>query len=54
MSLATAERYLFSVSVTAALPDGDFNKDGAVNDADYDAWRKGIGVAPTPENGLVE
>ena len=41
---------LFSVSVTAALADGDFNNDGSVNAADYVTWRKGIGVAPTPEN----
>ena len=29
---------------------GDFNLDGAVDAADYIVWRKGIGVAPTPEN----
>jgi hypothetical protein len=31
---------LFTVSVTAALADGDFNKDGTINAADYVAWRK--------------
>jgi hypothetical protein len=30
--------------------DGDFNNDGAVDAADYVAWRKGVDVASTPEN----
>jgi hypothetical protein len=30
--------------------DGDFNDDGAVNAADYVAWRKGAAVAPTEAN----
>ncbi len=29
---------------------GDFNLDGVVNAADYVAWRKGVGVAPTTAN----
>ena len=32
-----------------AIP-GDFNHDGTVDAADYVVWRKGVGVAPTPEN----
>jgi T5SS/PEP-CTERM-associated repeat protein len=39
-------------SLNDALPliPGDHNQDGKVDAADYVAWRKGIGVAPTPEN----
>ena len=29
---------------------GDFNADGTVDAADYVTWRKGVGIAPTPEN----
>jgi probable HAF family extracellular repeat protein len=32
-----------------SLP-GDFNHDGSVDAADYVVWRKGVGVAPTPDN----
>jgi hypothetical protein len=35
--------------LSVAIP-GDFNLDYSVNAADYVAWRKGIGVAPTSEN----
>jgi formylglycine-generating enzyme required for sulfatase activity len=36
----------------ASIPDlpSDFNHDGTVDAADYVVWRKGIGIAPTPEN----
>jgi hypothetical protein len=36
-----------------AMPDSltaDFNNDGVVDAADYVVWRKGVGVASTPEN----
>ena len=29
---------------------GDYNRDGTVDAADYVVWRKGIGIASTPEN----
>jgi hypothetical protein len=36
-------------AVPGVVP-GDFNNNGVVDAADYIIWRKGIGVAPTPEN----
>jgi hypothetical protein len=39
-----------SLNNAQPLVPGDFNNDGAVNAADYAAWRKGVGVAPTQEN----
>jgi autotransporter-associated beta strand protein len=47
----TAQLYTDGVlSLDAAALPGDFNNDGFVNAADYITWRKGIGVATTPEN----
>jgi hypothetical protein len=47
----TSQLYTTGVlSLNATGLPGDFNNDGVVNAADYIAWRKGIGVAPTPEN----
>ena len=42
---------LIHVPATAVptLP-GDFNRDGTIDAADYVVWRKGVGIAPTPEN----
>jgi hypothetical protein len=45
--------YLDMIQVSAAqiVPEtGDFNDDGKIDAADYVAWRKGIGVAPTQDN----
>jgi hypothetical protein len=39
-----------TLSIASANLDGDFNHDSAVNAADYVAWRKGVGLASTPEN----
>jgi T5SS/PEP-CTERM-associated repeat protein len=32
------------------LLPGDYNNNGAVDAADYVIWRKGVGIAPTPES----
>ncbi|MCI0334884.1 MAG: hypothetical protein L0228_16850 [Planctomycetes bacterium] len=46
----TSHLYVTGVlSVVPMLP-GDYNDDGAVDAADYVAWRKGVGVATTPAN----
>jgi autotransporter-associated beta strand protein/T5SS/PEP-CTERM-associated repeat protein len=46
----TSQLYTDGVlSLDAAALSGDFNEDGAVNAADYVAWRKGL-VASSPEN----
>jgi hypothetical protein len=45
--------YIRSIEIIrAAAPGllGDFNEDNSVDAADYVVWRKGIGVAMTPEN----
>ncbi len=36
--------------LTPVTIPGDFNHNGTVDAADYVVWRKGIGVAPTPDN----
>jgi hypothetical protein len=42
---------LIQVSAPPIVPEtGDFNADGVVNAADYTAWRKIVGVAPTEHN----
>jgi T5SS/PEP-CTERM-associated repeat protein len=47
--LAWNTSQLASGTLTVAIP-GDFNFDGTVGAADYVVWRKGVGVATTPEN----
>jgi hypothetical protein len=47
----TSQLYTTGIlSITSAGLPGDFNQDGAVNAADYVAWRKGIAVESTPAN----
>jgi T5SS/PEP-CTERM-associated repeat protein len=47
----TSQLYTDGVlAVAAAGLPGDFNHDNSVDAADYIAWRKGVGVASTPEN----
>jgi T5SS/PEP-CTERM-associated repeat protein len=47
----TSQLYTTGVlSIASPGLPGDFNQDGAVDTADFVAWRKGIGAAPTPDN----
>jgi hypothetical protein len=39
-----------SLPINDGASSGDYNNDGVVDSADYVAWAKGVGVAPTPEN----
>jgi hypothetical protein len=43
---------LWSRPIPSGLP-GDFNNDGKVDAADYVVWRKGAGIATTPENDAI-
>ncbi|MCI0334883.1 MAG: hypothetical protein L0228_16845 [Planctomycetes bacterium] len=41
---------LYTTGALRVALAGDFNGDGSVDAADYVVWRKGVGVASTPEN----
>ncbi|MCI0332782.1 MAG: autotransporter-associated beta strand repeat-containing protein, partial [Planctomycetes bacterium] len=41
---------LYTAGVLSVVLAGDYNGDGTVDAADYVVWRKGVGVASTPEN----
>ena len=46
----TSQLYTTGILSVIEIIPGDFNKDGAVNAADYVAWRKGAGIATTTPN----